>query len=70
MEIKFSIKGLDCANCARELEEKIVKNNLVKSCKINFMTQKMIIEIDNDENIVKIVDFCEDFEDGVKIKRI
>lgn len=55
MELKFTIEGLDCANCAISLEEEISKINGIKSVSISFMTQKMIVEIegDNKDKIMK-----------------
>lgn len=44
MKYKFRIVGLDCANCAAELERLILKINGVESCSISFMTQKLVIE--------------------------
>lgn len=44
MKSKFKIKGLDCANCAAELERAIQKIDDVESCNINFLTEKMEIE--------------------------
>ncbi len=46
MKSKFKIKGLDCANCASELERAIQKLNGVKSANISFMTQRMELEYD------------------------
>ena len=43
---KYNIEGLDCANCARELEEAITKIDGVSSVVINFMMQKMEISYD------------------------
>ncbi len=40
MKSKFKIKGLDCANCATELERTIQKLDGVESANISFMTQK------------------------------
>lgn len=48
MKCKFKIKGLDCANCAAELERAIQKIDEVESCNISFLTEKM--EIEYDEN--------------------
>lgn len=44
MKSKFKIKGLDCANCANELERRIQKIEGVESASISFMTEKMEIE--------------------------
>lgn len=53
----YKIKGLDCAACALELEEKISKIAGVESVAIMFMTEKMSIEIneENEEEIMKKV---------------
>ena len=46
MKSKFKIKGLDCANCAGELERAIQKIEGIESANINFMTEKMQLEYD------------------------
>ena len=48
MKSKFKINGLDCANCANELERAIQKLDGIKSANINFMAQKMELEYDED----------------------
>ena len=52
---KFKIKGLDCANCAADLERAIQKIDGVESVSISFMTERMEIECDsnNKEEIMK-----------------
>ena len=49
MKYNFRIKGIDCANCAAELERDIQKISGVKSASISFMTEKMIIECEENE---------------------
>lgn len=44
MKSKFKIKGLDCANCAAELERAIQKIDGVESANISFMTERMELE--------------------------
>lgn len=39
---------IDCANCAAKVEEAIKKVDSVNSVSVNFMTQKMIIDINDD----------------------
>ena len=46
MKSKFKIQGLDCANCAARLEREIQEVDGVESVNINFMTEKMVIEYD------------------------
>ncbi len=55
MKNKFKIKGLDCANCAAELERAIKKINGIENANINFLTQKMEIEYDQtrEEEIIQ-----------------
>ncbi len=46
MKIRFKIQGLDCANCAAELERAIQKLDGIESVNISFITQKIDIEFD------------------------
>lgn len=57
MKSKFKIEGLDCANCAAELERAIQKIEEIENCNINFMTEKMELEYDENkkEDIIKKV---------------
>ena len=61
MKSKFKIKGLDCANCASQLERAIQKLDGVESANINFMTQKMELEYDETrkeeiiQNVKKVI---------------
>ena len=49
MKKTFELEDLDCANCARKMQEAVEKIEGVKSCSVNFMTQKMILEADDDK---------------------
>ena len=44
MKQVFKLEELDCANCARKMEEAIGKLPGVTSASISFMTQKLTIE--------------------------
>ncbi len=57
MKSKFKIKGLDCANCAAELERTIQKIDGIVDANINFMAERMELEYDeaNKEEIMKKV---------------
>ena len=59
----FKIEGLDCANCARELEEELNKLDGVKSATVDFMAGKVIVEC-GEEAIDRIVYCCNHFEDA------
>ena len=70
MKYKFKIKGLDCANCAAELERKIQKVEGVEEASISFMTEKLVLEIsDNkDEVMEKVKKVIKKEEPDVTIK--
>ncbi len=55
MVYNFELKGLDCANCALELEREINKIEGIENATINFMTEKMKIECEesNKEEVFK-----------------
>ena len=57
MNSKFKIRGLDCANCANELERAIQKIDGIKSVSINFIAERMELEYDenNEDEIIKKV---------------
>lgn len=61
MKSKFKIKGLDCANCAAELERAIQKIDGVESANISFMTERMELEYDETrkeeimQNVKKVI---------------
>ena len=46
---------VDCALCATKCEEAINKLDEVTDCKINFMTQKMVLEAEDTDKVLKKV---------------
>ncbi len=48
MELRFKIGGLDCANCAAELERTIAEIDGVKNVVVNFMMQILTITLDEE----------------------
>jgi len=64
--INFKISGLDCANCARELEEEISKVAGVKEVTVDFMAQKVYVDCDG-ATLEKVKDVCNNFEE-VKVE--
>jgi copper chaperone CopZ len=61
MKSKFKIKGLDCANCAAELERALQKIEGIESVSISFITERMILEYNGEEketimkNVKKVI---------------
>lgn len=70
MKKKFKLQDLDCANCAAKMEEGIKKIEGVKDASVSFMTQKLVIEAEEeqfDEIIKKAVAVCAKVEPDCKI---
>lgn len=55
MKKKFKMENLDCANCAAKMEAAVNKIEGVKEATVSFMTQRLVIEADDDrfDEIVK-----------------
>ena len=71
MKNTFKIKGLDCANCAAHLEEKIKKIEGVEDATISFFTEKLVIECSENEKeeiIEKVKKLIKKEEPDVTIK--
>lgn len=49
MKYKFNIKNLDCANCAREIEESLNEDKKINKAVVNFNTSTITIETDVDD---------------------
>lgn len=45
----YSIEGIDCANCAAKVEDKINKIKGIDEAVLNFMTSKLSIEFESSE---------------------
>ena len=65
MKKVYMLEDLDCANCALKMEDGIKKIDGVVNAEVNFMTQKMTIETeaDNQKKIMKeVVKICRKIE--------
>lgn len=49
MKRTFKLSELDCANCAAKMETAINKLDAVDSATINFMSQRLTLEADDDK---------------------
>lgn len=67
MKKKFKVENLDCAHCAAKMEEAIKKIPGVEDAVMNFMTQKLTLEIADDANLDEIVDKAQDCISKVSI---
>lgn len=70
MKKQFRLIDLDCAHCAAKLEAKIKKVNGVNEASVNFLTQKLVVEV-NDDNAEAILDevlkVCHKVKPDVKV---
>lgn len=51
---KYNINNLDCANCAREVEESLNENKDFKNVIVNFNTKKLIYESDKEFTLLEL----------------
>ncbi|MCQ4795236.1 cation transporter [Anaerofustis stercorihominis] len=49
MKKKLKMDNIDCAHCAMEMEEEIRKIDGVNSANINFMLQKLTLDVDDEK---------------------
>ncbi len=66
----FVLEGLDCANCAQKIEDRVNKINGVKKATLNFINKKLIVEFSveqNEELIDQIKSTITSIEPDVKI---
>ena len=71
MKKKFKLIDLDCANCAAKMEEGIKNISGVKDARVSFMTQKLVLEADDDrfdEIMKEVVAVCAKVEPDCKIE--
>ena len=54
-DYKFKIEGLDCINCANELEESLRKIDIIENVSISFMMERLTFSCneDNLKNAIK-----------------
>ena len=48
MKKVFTVKDIDCANCAAKIEDRINKLKGVKEAVLNFMMEQLTIEFESD----------------------
>ncbi len=46
MKYKYNIKNLDCANCAKTLEDRLNKDKNIKAASVNFSSSTVIVDTD------------------------
>ena len=69
---RYNLDEIDCANCARKLQDALSKVEGVKSVSVNFMTQKLTLEAEADEFdavLDRVVKLTADIEPECEILR-
>lgn len=67
MKKKFKVENLDCAHCAAKMEEGIKKIPGVEDAVMNFMMQKLTLEIADDADMDEILDKAQEAVSKVSI---
>ncbi len=72
MKRNYRIEGLDCAHCAAKMEKNVSKVKGVNEVSINFLTTKMMLDLDDsdlDKTIAGIEAAVKDVDPRVILKR-
>lgn len=67
---KYNIHNLDCASCARKVEEELNKNNRFKNARVNFNTSKISYESEEDISLKELNALCQRVEPEVSISNL
>lgn len=62
MKYKYNIKDLNCANCAKKIEETLNKDKNIKSASINFAKQTVTVETNISDPFNYVKDIVEKIE--------
>jgi len=71
MKKKIKMINLDCANCAAKMEAAIKKIDGVNDATMNFMMQKLTLDVNEsefDEIKVQIADVCKKVEPDCRVE--
>ena len=71
MKVKYHVEGLDCPNCAARLEKMLGEADGVLSAKINFLTEKITVEseLDEDTLLALVSRVAKEFNKDVTVSR-
>ncbi len=67
---KYNMENVDCANCAAKMEEGIKKLDGVNDARVNFLTQKLVLDTDREDIDVLMRDIlkvCQKIDGDVEI---
>ncbi len=68
MKKTYKLEDLDCANCARKMEDAINKLPGVGRATVSFMTQKLTIEADDPDGVMpEVIRCCKKVEPDCRV---
>lgn len=71
MKKKYTIEGLECANCAAKIEEALGKLDGVESARVSFLSEKVKFDLRDDVDLDKLLakanEIADKIEPGSKI---
>ncbi|MCC9295608.1 cadmium-translocating P-type ATPase [Clostridium sp. WLY-B-L2] len=69
MKKEFLLQGLNCVICAGKIENKIKKIKGIKSASINFISKKLVLEIEDEETkiINQVTKIVKDIEPEIRV---
>ena len=69
----FKVENVDCANCARKMQDNILKIEGITSATLNFLTQRLTVEFE-ESKVSTIVEemqtACRKIDKAVNVLRI
>lgn len=66
----FLLEGIDCANCARKVEQRTAKLDKVEDVSVNFMQKKLYLKSRRQDLVAEIQKICDGVESGMKVKEV
>ena len=71
MKKKYSITGIDCANCAAKLEAKMNELPQVEQVTLTFATQQLLVEAEDPDLVLPALqELADKIEPGTKIEKL
>lgn len=71
MKRRYTLENLGCANCAAKMEEKMKELDGVNSVTVNFITTKMVLDVEDDKFdsvLAQAKDIIKSIEPYVEVK--
>lgn len=69
-EYIFLLNNLNCANCAKKIENKINQSSLIQKAVFSFTTKKLVVNSNcsAEQLLISIQEICDSIEDGVTVE--